>query len=188
MPQELIATDPVPDATAPTIPVNTAAPLPSLPALICNLTPDEVYTRLDVAARRGRMAGFQREPAPALFSVEAFAAPFEHKLIATASGSPTQLTFHTKPLLKMRWIYAAVIILSVWPGIWLTHSMIVSWFPTWYPAAEWVTWAWYLPLLIIPLLWLIPKQWKKCRVESHADALTQIGKLAKELDATYVSE
>jgi hypothetical protein len=167
-------------------PPTAPAPTGPLPTLQCALTPDEIVRKLDLAARRGRMAGFQREPAPALFSVEAFAAPFEHKLLATAAGSPTRLTFHTRPLSKMPWIYAALIAVSIWPGVWLTHSMIVSWFPTWYPNKEWITWAWYIPLLILPLLWLIPKQWKKSRADAHADAHAQIAKLAHELGATPI--
>jgi len=193
MPQEQLTADVPPvaaeaaaqAAAAPSPPpMDLNSPLAPLPILQCAISPDEVVKRLDFAARRGRMAGFQREAPPALFSVEAFAAPFEHKLIAAASGQPTRLAFTVKPLSKMIWIYAVTIVLCIWPGTWLTHSMIVSWFPSWYPAAEWVTWAWYLPLLVVPLLWMLPRQWKKCRVEAHADALVQIEKLAQELDAT----
>ncbi|HYE60578.1 MAG TPA: hypothetical protein VD997_01160 [Phycisphaerales bacterium] len=173
-------------AEPPTAP--TAAASGPLPTLETPYTPDEILRRLDTAARRGRMAGFQPEKPPALFSVEAFAAPFEHKLLATASpGASTRLTFRTVVLHKVLWIYAAVIVFSIWPGTWLTHSMLVSWFPSWYPVEEWKTWAWYLPLLILPLLWLLPKQWKKSRADAHADALAQIGKLARELDATTIT-
>jgi hypothetical protein len=155
-----------------------------LPDLLTPHAPDEVLRRLDLAARRGRMAGFKREPAPALFSVEAFATPFEHKLLATgrADGPQTRLTFRAVMLPKLPWIYAVAIALSIWPGVWLTHSMLVTWFD-WYFAEEWKTWAWYIPLTVIPLPWALRRLWLKSRSEAHTDALTQIDKLRAELDA-----
>jgi hypothetical protein len=155
-----------------------------LPELRTPCTPEEILRRLDLAARRGRMAGFQPEQAPALFSVEAFASPFEHKLIATPTreGDETRLAFRIAVLPKLPTIYAIVIAVTIWPGVWLTHSMLVTWFD-WYFRDEWKTWAWYLPLTVIPLPWTLRKLWKKSRSEAHADALAQIGKIGQELDA-----
>ncbi len=156
-----------------------------LPSITSQYPPAEILRRLNLAARRGRMAGFQEEPAPALFSVEAFATPFEHKLLATASatGTATRLDFRAVMLPRVPAIFAVVIILSIWPGVWMTHSMLVTWF-SWYPSKEWITWAWYLPLTVVPLPWYVLKSLKKSRDEAHADALSQIERLAKELDAS----
>jgi hypothetical protein len=155
-----------------------------LPDLLTPHTPDEVLRRLDLAARRGRMAGFKPEPAPPRFSVVAFASPFEHKLVATAAPAPagSRLSFRAVMLPKLPWIYAIVIALCIWPGVWLTHSMLVTWF-NWYFAEEWKTWAWYIPLTVIPLPWAIRKLVGKSRAEAHTDALAQIDKLRAELDA-----
>ncbi len=157
-----------------------------LPDLLTPHAPDEVVRRLDLAARRGRVAGFRREPGPALFSVEAFATPFEHKLLATAraEGQQTRLSFRPVMLPRIPWIYGIVIAFCIWPGVWLTHSMLVTWFGDWYFAEEWKTWAWYIPLTVIPLPWAVRRLWVKSRGEAHADALAQIDKLRMELEAS----
>lgn len=164
-----------------------AAPA-GLPSLITPLEQPEVLQRLDTAARRGNLPGFQREQGPYLFSVEAFASPFEHRLFASASGENpgTRLTLTTRVLPKMPAIWAVIVAFCVWPGVWLTHSMLLTWFSSWYPKAQWITWAWYIPLTVLPLLWTLPRMWRKCKAEAHADALAQVDRLTTHLDARRV--
>lgn len=154
----------------------------SLPEITAPLGPAVIMQRLTTASRRGRLAGFQSEKPPGLFSVEAFAAPFEHKLVATAAptSAGTTLTFRTHVLPKVPAIFIVAIIISIWPGVWMTHSMLVTWF-SWYSPKEWVTWAWYIPLTVVPLPWYLLKSWRTSRAMAHADGLAQIERIRAEL-------
>ena len=116
--------------------------------------PAELLSQLDTAARRGKLPGFHPGPAGAdghLFEITDFGTPFEARLCCqvetTSAGSrivpaPPRL----KPVLPL--VFAAIMILTIWPGSWLTDSMLRS-YSDWYSARVWwVTYAWYLPLTV----------------------------------------
>ena len=103
-----------------------------LPALTTGLGREEIVRRLDGAARRGKLAGFVARTGEDLFEVEAYSAPFDHVLVARLAGGPEgRLTFRLRMLRKLPLIYAVVLVLSLWPGLPLTHSMLVTYF-SWY--------------------------------------------------------
>ena len=157
-----------------------------LPALKTKLDRDGVMRCLDAAARKGKLAGLERRDPPEVFEVEAYSTPFDHVLVASATpdGSGTKLTFRPRLLTKVPLIYAVVIIVSVWPGLPLTHSMLVTYFSRYSHVATWVTAAWYLPLTVLPFLWLIPKWLKRSAKEAHEASREQILKLRDLLDGT----
>jgi hypothetical protein len=137
------------------MPKQPASPLPGRAGTIsCPGSPAEVLERLDTAARRGKLPGFQRgsaAPGATFFELTDFGSPFEARLIASGapSGSATELSFapiRLKPLFP--WVFALILVVSVWPGVWLTDSMIRTYWD-WYSAAPWwITYAWYLPLTV----------------------------------------
>ena len=130
-------------------PVGREVPLPRLRTM---LSPEEVLERASFASRRGRLAGF--EPGGAgLFSVAAFGQPFDRVLIVEAQrdGPATVLRFSTRLLRKWPALFIAVAVFTVWPGVWLTHSLLQTYFPG-SLVANWPYW-WYLPLSVLPLPW-----------------------------------
>lgn len=133
------------------------------------------------------MPGFRAGAQRGEFSTLAFGAPFDHDLIGMASveAGQTLLTFRLRMLQKLPAIYVALIAVSVWPGVWLTESMLNTYF-SWYRLNIWWTCAWYIPLTVGPVPWM----WKKwvigSRNASMADALETIPRIAEICGGTVV--
>lgn len=164
-----------------------------LPLLEVPHSPDEIVTALDRAARKGRLAGFTAERSDSLFAVDAWGTPFDADLLAAATeaGGRTTLSFRTRWRRKMPAIFAVTLILTVWPGVELTDSLLKLWFD-WYFAFsqreifqiggfDAFTYLWYLPLTAVPLPWVWRSLMRKSRASIHASALEMIGKIATEL-------
>lgn len=166
------------------MPSPSASPLPSLES---PLSPEAIIDRLDKLSKRGKLAGFAKGMPPTLFEAAAFGNPFDYRLLALASpASPgTKLTFSLKLPPKVPIIYAIVIALSIWPGVWLTHSMLITYF-SWYKLSMLGTCAWYMPITILPLPWMYKKQFVGSRLAAAADAAELIQKIAPDLDARVV--
>lgn len=152
----------------------------ALPSLLTPLGPDAVLQRLHTASRRGRLPGFAPGQSDPLFRAAAFATPFDHELLASASPTPDglRLTFRLRMLPRMPVIFAAALAASVWPGVHLVDQLIpVSW--GW--VSTHVYW-WYLPLALLALLaW--PAAVRRSRAAARASALDAITRIAAELDA-----
>ncbi len=168
-----------------------------LPTLTVPMDADAVIDRLDVASRRGRMAGFNGQPDVGLFIVDAWGTPFDHDLLAMgekATGDETRLSFSLRLRRKLPTIHAIILLLTVWPGVWLTDSMLKLWFAWYYaltqkPMFIWggfeaFTYIWYIPLCVVPLPWFWRSIMRRSRTTSHASGLEMIGKIAKELGVT----
>ena len=141
-----------PSPTAPFAPPTGAtAPAHSnpLPDIDTALDSAEVVRRLDESSRRGRMPGFHRGSGPVLFTVTDFGSPFESVLEARSGSSShgTRLTFSVRMKPRMAWIYGIVLVATVWPGVWITDSML----KTYFPGVNLYTWWWYL-LLTVPFV------------------------------------
>jgi hypothetical protein len=160
------------------------APTPSdpstLPALHAPGSPAQIQAKLETAARRGRLAGFKSTGAQT-FICDAFGQPFESDLCADLSpdGASTRLAFRVKLRPMIPWAFAIGSALSVWPGVWLTDSLMLTYFPSF--TARVPTWWWYLPLTVIPLPWLAISSMRKSRMTARASARDMIGKIAVEL-------
>lgn len=163
----------------------STSPFPSIES---PLSPEAIVDRLDKLSKRGKLAGFAKGTPPTLFETAAFGNPFDYRLLAStaAAGTGTRLSFALKLPPKVPIIYAIVIALSIWPGVWLTHSMLITYF-SWYKLSMLGTCAWYLPLTILPLPWMYKKQFVGSRVAATADAAELIQKIAPDLDARVVA-
>ncbi len=153
-----------------------------LPEVVADVGEPEVLRRLDRLAREGKLAGFHAGGA-GLFEVAAFGEPFDRRLIATSTteSSRTKLKFRAALGMRMPLIYAGIVGISIWPGVWLTHSMLSTywgWYGQW---PEWVTWAWYMPLTVLPLPLFIPRMVRKSETAAFEHAREQIGKIAGAL-------
>ncbi|HMN42132.1 MAG TPA: hypothetical protein PKE29_14905 [Phycisphaerales bacterium] len=185
------STSHTPASSSPTASGKSPAParsFPPLPIITSPLSPVEVANTLDAAARRGKLPGFhkgpqqtRRTPSPDIaFHITDFGTPCESVMDAYAQprGSGCELSFslRLKPLIP--WLFTVVSILTVWPGIWLTDSMLTAYFPA-YATLAVQTWMWYLPLTVpfVPLgTWQVVR---KSRSTAHAEALDLINKIQK---------
>lgn len=126
-------------------------------------------------ARRGKLAEFREQDTgknQGDFSIEAAANPFDHQLIGTfdSNGGSTTIKLRLERLKMMPMVFALVLIVTVWPGVWLTDSMLVTyfgWYSRWTQSMPWLTYAWYLPLSVLPLPWV----WRGIVLKSRAEAM-----------------
>jgi hypothetical protein len=160
-------------------------PADGLPELKTQLPPVAVVARLDALARRGKLAGFEPGRGEELFSVLAFGNPFDHRLSAAAdvNGSVTSLKFSLCVTRRMPAIFALILIVTIWPGVWLTHSMLVTYF-SWYALTFVQTCMWYLPLTVLPIPWFWPRMMRKSAAAARTSAAEQIEVIAAAVGAT----
>ncbi|HLP83451.1 MAG TPA: hypothetical protein VK157_03810 [Phycisphaerales bacterium] len=137
-----------------------------------------VLEKAQQLARKGKLPGFARTAAG--FSFTGFGEPFDYVIEARTSDGG--VSFHAAMHRKLPLIFAVIIVLSIWPGSWLTDSMLRSYFES-YNFAAWVTYAWYIPLTVLPLLWMIPRMLRKSRQSAYAHACEQIETLRAALSA-----
>lgn len=159
-------------------------PRPALPAITSPLSPTEAVDRLDRLSKRGKLPGFERDTAGSRSAFRAliFGAPYDRELRASAhaiDGAPAGgCTIRAQSVLKLKLpaIVAVVLILSVWPGLPLTDSMLKTYF-SWYRIP---TWWWYLPLMLLglPPLW---KQWKNSERVAAEETEQLLRKIAEEI-------
>ncbi len=168
------------DHTTPRGPEGADDPGPAsrwrLPIVRTTRSRDEVLGALESASRRGKLPGFARGTGPVLFRVDAFGHPFEYRLEALAEqGTNGELTLRFRPVMASRvpMIFAAVIAVTIWPGVWVTDSMLRTYF-SWY---EYATWMWYLPLTIVPVPLMLRGMIRRSRAESHAAAMDLIDRV-----------
>lgn len=176
-------------AGPPTAPLPPASVVEPLPDLHTPLTTAEILTRLQAASRRGKLAGWQSpaaKPPPqgAVFAIKDFGHPFESVLLAHASqqanGTGTRLTFTTRvqPLIPL--VYLVVLIASVWPGVWLTDSLI----RTYFTGYTFNTYYWYMPLTVPFVPWGMWSAWKKSTRSARTDAHALVEKIRTALAAS----
>lgn len=155
-----------------------------LPRVRTPLGVEELLGRLDRASRNGRMAGF-RARAEGRFEVEAFASPFSHVLLGSpareSEGTLVRFALKRQPLAPAAFMIVSV--LTVWPGAWLTDSLISTYWPrygVWSERWWFLTWAWYLPIAVLPLPWLWGAMSRKSRTEAMESAFEAIDRIARE--------
>lgn len=158
-----------------------AAPidLEALPVVRTALDHDQILARLEALARRGKLPGWRARPPDGLFEVACFGEPFDRRLVATAAaaGPGTELGFRAPLLLKTPLIMGVVTALTIWPGEWLTHSMLTTYF-SWYTIS---TWWWYIPLTVVPLVWMVPRMVRKSEAVCRQSAGEQIAAIESAL-------
>lgn len=157
-----------------------------------SISPSEALAAFAERARRGKLAEYRNGPLGSKggdFSVEAAAAPFDHKLVGSFE-SAEQATLIRLRLHRHGWmplIFAVILIVAVWPGVWLTDSMLVTyfgWYSSWVRSMPWLTYAWYLPLTAGPLPWMWKGFIRKSRAEAHESAAEMAAAIAQAVNGT----
>lgn len=160
-----------------------------LPVLFVDAPSDRIVQKLGEAAKRGRMAGFARGEGDVLFKTSAFSAPFDGELDArtgSVQSGGTELRFTPRLKKPLIWVYIAVLLVSIWPGLPITQSLLASMVPSWHWL--WSTTAyWYLPLSVIGAPWALWSALKKSKTELAVSAWEMVGKIEKELGAKRIA-
>ncbi|MFO0787728.1 MAG: hypothetical protein U0573_15430 [Phycisphaerales bacterium] len=133
-------------------------------------------------SRAGKLPGYK--PAAEGFHALAYGWVYDFDLVAafTPQGSGTSVKFALAVRPKMPWIVAAALLLSVFPGVWVTHSMLSIYF-SWYPGELWKTCAWYLPVSILPIPWVWKRAMDRSRVAAEESGLELIERIGAALEA-----
>lgn len=136
-------------------------------ALRASLAPRAAIDACERLARAGKLPGFERDGELACRS-RVFGQPFDRNLFITAAeaangGSVVRL--RTELRRRVPVIFAIIGVATVWPGVWLTDSLIQTYFSA---AQTWLikTWMWYLPLAIIPLPFAARSMWRKSQAQA----------------------
>lgn len=161
-----------------------AVPVGSLGALTTEKSAAEVVASLERLSKRGELPGFDKEDGRGLFSVEAAGNPFDRRLVARARERDGLTVLEWELVTPRRWpiVIAAVLAVTVWPGLPITHSMLAAYWG-WYARASgpegWFrTWMWYLPLTVIPIPWAWRSTMRKMRATTLASAREAVRKIA----------
>lgn len=151
------------------------------------LAAEEIVRRLDEAARRGKLPGFAAA-APggeALFTLTDFGSPFESVLVAAPAteGDSTRLRFSIRLKPTMPVVFAIMLVITIWPGVWLTDSLLRT-YSSWYMSLpDWATYAWYLPLTVPFCPPAMLAALRRSRASAAAEAQELIDKLAAIIGA-----
>lgn len=143
---------------------------------VCGVSAERVRDTARTLSRRGKLPGFEGGgPGGELFSFAAFGAPIDYRVAAVASAdvTGTRVAFHAKARMKVPLIFLLVAAASVWPGGPITDSLVRSYFPS-YGYPQWVTWAWYLPITVLPLPFMFWRMWKNSKAAAHEHGVESI--------------
>ncbi len=162
-----------------------------LPSVRCPLSPTDAAQRLEQAARRGQLPGLVTADEDR-FEITDFGHPFESRLLgrltalAESSEPGCDATFSLEMKRRTFWIFVLIWALTIWPGVWITHSMLRVYFPSygsgggfWYP-----TWLWYLPLTVPFAPLSVRGAVRKSKASADKEARELIAKVAAALGGT----
>ncbi len=150
-----------------------------LDPLPCEHDVTVVQERLAALARRGKLPGFRTGKGDWPMACAAFGGPFDSELLMRLSGR--ELHFSLRRLRKVPAIFAAVLAVTVWPGVILTDSLLRTYLEFYRAWPEWVTYAWYMPLTALPIPWMWRKWAKQSRVRALESALEMRGRIESAL-------
>lgn len=153
----------------------------ALPRVRTALSAADVVARLDRAARRGGLPGFETEGSGD-FRVAVFGNPFDRELVATIAESDggSEIAFRPTLQRKAPTVLIASVVISIWPGIEFVDILT--------PTSWWPTWTWYLPLVIVPTVLMAPGMWKKSEKAAAQHAREQITTIAKRVEGEVVPD
>jgi hypothetical protein len=162
------------------------------PGLQSPLSSAEVVERLSRQSKKGKLPGFRLLHKPASERDEGavrllvFGGIYDHEMLVrvvpAASGVGSDLGMRVRLLRKMPAAAIAILVLTVFPGMYLTDSMLSTYFE-WYTIE---TWWWYMPLvaLMLPVMW---KQYTQARAEAQREASELREKLGQLVEAPGAS-
>lgn len=157
---------------------------PALPgAFTATLDKLSVVRRMRALSQRGKLPGFE-ETADG-FKALAYGWVFDFDLVYRVEESAQGSTLTPALVLKRRMpaIVLVILALSIWPGVWITDSMLATYF-SWYPHEFWKTCAWYLPLTVLPMPWVWKTAMRRSRLLAEESARELAERVRAELAAS----
>lgn len=147
-------------------------PEATLPTIVTRLTRRDILAVATRLSKAGKLPGFAPETHGGLFIADAHAWPLDRVLVVRATedrAGDATLTFELKPRLRVALFLLLVCLVAVWPGVWITHSMLGVYFD-WYSWPLWVTCLWYIPMTAGPLPWVALSLLRKSKKEAYESA------------------
>lgn len=170
-----------PSAGGPAEPTPTNASTEHPPVVSAPIAPKDAMRALDRASKQGNLPGFEQR-SDNQFRALVYGEPFDRELIGTISAESDgcRIDSELRLLLKMPVLSVVLVVVSIWPGVWLTDSMVQTYFAS-YPNSFWVTAAWYLPLTVIPLPWALRTMWRKSERVAKEELIKTIEKIERAI-------
>lgn len=140
--------------------------------------------RLSQASRRGKLPGFHPGPGEQEFRVRLMGEPFDRELRGRADageGAGSAVTLNERVMLLWPVVAGVLCVVAIWPGVWLTDSMLETYWP-WFTARV-ETWWWYMPLTVIPLPFALRSMWRKSQKSSDEQREKAIRAIREALSA-----
>jgi len=137
------------------------------------VTREEALGELERRARRGKLAGFALENEG--FRCAAFGNPFDAELLGRFENESVEFSIRHKPMIPV--IVWIVLALAVWPGTWMTDSILTTYFSSypWFISSFW--WQVIIAVLTASGAPVILKQQKASKVAQQEHALKSIEKI-----------
>ena len=130
----------------------SSGPIGPPPSIHAPLTRAEAMRRLDRSSKQGNLPGFEQR-GDERFRALVYGDPFDRELIGVIRDEREgcMIDLELRLLKKTPSLAVALVVISIWPGVWLTDSLLRTYFD-WYRFA---TWMWYLPVSVLPLPWAV---------------------------------
>ena len=143
---------------------------------------------LERLSKKGKLPGFVRAGDGGLFSVDAQGAPFDRRLVGEAVEKDGQTQLRWRLVTPRKWPIgiALVLVLTVWPGLPITDSLMQTYLPESYGAwtSGWFkTWMWYLPITVLPIPWFWKSTFAKMRASTLEHAIETRAKIRDAIGA-----
>lgn len=153
---------------------------PDIATMSCASPLDAVATlaKIRLHSRRGKLPNFAEVPGAARsFRIAAFGHPFDHVLtgVVTPSATGSLIAFSLRMARRVPLIMGAIVLVTIWPGVWLTDSMLTTYFSGY----EFATWMWYIPVTVLP----IPFMWRTWHTRSVREATEHAAESIAEIAA-----
>jgi len=163
-----------------------ASPIGTPPIVRAPIAPAEAMRGLDRASKQGNLPGFEQR-GDDQFRALVYGEPFDRELLGTISGDANgcKIDSQLRLLKKMPVLSIVLVVVSIWPGVWLTDSMIQTYWSG-YPNSFWVTAAWYLPLTVIPLPWMLRSMWRKSEGIAREELVKTMAKIERAVGGSSV--
>ena len=156
----------------------------TLEVIETTLSANEVKDRMQKLSKKGKLPGFDANSQHGLFSVAAHGTPFDSVLIFEHQDGQLTPSLNLMPMIPS--IFAALLVITVWPGLPLTDGFLASfpWYGNLLAKIGIDTWHWYLPMTILPAPFIWKSSIRKSKSSAFLSAQETIEFAKKTLDAS----
>jgi len=161
----------------------------TLATLSSEKSAEQICGALERLSKKGELPGFVAGGDGGLFSVDAQGTPFDRRFVCDAGESDGSTHLAWRLETPRKWIVGiwAVLVLTVWPGLPITDSLLQTYFPGSYGVwtSGWFkTWMWYLPMTVLPIPWFWKSTMAKVRSSTLAHAIETREKIRVAIGAS----